>query len=274
MKAKDWQKATQLVSERQSQAATTDTSELSSFSLSELPVDQSRPPTVIHDPYVPLSTSTPVHVPSDNQQTTEAAQDETSFQQVILNISQQSLYPSLVAMGTSINTAISPQMPLSRKVINDIEEHQRRVLNSYAEGMSRGMNTSPVQTSDEQEEEITTTTTGQKATITQVEIQEENLQPESLETEDTSVKQADPTQGQDPTSVQAQNMEENEVLDAEDTNDMQVQNGNTDSQVNGEQPDPDIPDDQTLRALQDYNYQTAIKEDEQDDTIQFGNPVT
>ena len=72
MKVKDWQRATQLVQERQSQAATTDTSELSSFSLSKLPVDQSRPPAMIHGPYVPLSTSTPVCVPSDNQQTTEA----------------------------------------------------------------------------------------------------------------------------------------------------------------------------------------------------------
>ena len=44
MKVKDWQKATQLVWERQNQAATADTSELSSFSLSELPVDQSGPP--------------------------------------------------------------------------------------------------------------------------------------------------------------------------------------------------------------------------------------
>ena len=72
MKVKDWQKATQLVRERQSQAATTDTSELSSFSLSELPVDQSSPPAMILGPYVPLSTSTPVHVQSDNQQTAEA----------------------------------------------------------------------------------------------------------------------------------------------------------------------------------------------------------
>ena len=55
------------------------TSKLSSFSLSELPVDQSRPPMVIHRPYVFLSTSTPVCVPSDNQQTTEAAQDESTF---------------------------------------------------------------------------------------------------------------------------------------------------------------------------------------------------
>ena len=69
-------------------------------------MDQSGPPTMIHGPYVPLSTSMPVHVPSDNQQTTEATQDESSFQQVIPNISQQSLYPSLAAMGTSINTAI------------------------------------------------------------------------------------------------------------------------------------------------------------------------
>ena len=94
MKAEDWQKAAQLVQERQYKAATTDVSELSSFSLSELPVDQSGPPTLIHRPYVPLSTSTPVHMPSDNNQYTEATQDESSFQQVIPNIPQQSQYPS------------------------------------------------------------------------------------------------------------------------------------------------------------------------------------
>ena len=56
-----------------------DTSKLSSFSLSELPVDQSGQITMIQGQYVPLSTSTPVHMPSNNQQTTEAAQDESSF---------------------------------------------------------------------------------------------------------------------------------------------------------------------------------------------------
>ena len=161
--------------ERHSQAATADTIELSSFLLSELPVDQCGPPTMIHRPYVPLSTSMPVCVPSDNQQTTEATQDESSFWQVIPNISQQSLYPSLVAMGTSINTAISPSIPLSRRVINDIEEHQRRVLESYVEGANRGTNTSPVQTLDEQEEEVTTTNTGQNARITPTEMQEDSL---------------------------------------------------------------------------------------------------
>ena len=68
------------------------------------------------------------------------------------------------------------------------------------------------------------------------------------------MKQADPTQGQDPTFVQAQNMVENEVPDAQDTSNMQVQVGNTDSQVNGEQQNPDIPEDQTSRASQDDNY--------------------
>ena len=136
------------------------------------------------------------------------------------------------------------------------------------------MNTSPVQTSDEQEEEITTTKTGQKARITPAEMQEETLQPESLEIEDTGMKQVDPTPGQDSESLQAQNREENEAPAAEDTSDTQVQDDDTDSQVNGEQPDPDILDDQTSRASQEDNYHTAINDDEQDDTIQFGNPVT
>ena len=157
-------------------------------------------------------------------------------------------------MGTSINTAILSPIPLSRRVINDIEEHQKRVLNSFVEGTNRGMNTSPVQTSDEQEEEVTTTKTGQKARITPAEMQEETLQLESLETEDTGMKQVDPTPGQDFESSQAQNMEENEVPDAKDTSNMQVQDDDTDSQVNGEQPDPDIPDGQTLRASKEDNY--------------------
>ena len=79
MKVKDWQQATQLVCKRQNQAATANTSELSSFSLSEFPVDQSGPPNLIHGPYVPLSTSTPVHMLSDTYQSTEDAHVESSF---------------------------------------------------------------------------------------------------------------------------------------------------------------------------------------------------
>ena len=86
MKAKDWQNAIQLVWERQNQAATADTSKLSSLSLSELLVIQSGPPTLIQEPSVPLSTSTPVHASPDNNQYTEATEEESSFWQVIPNI--------------------------------------------------------------------------------------------------------------------------------------------------------------------------------------------
>ena len=154
---------------------------------------------------------------------------------MIPNVSQQSLYPSLAAKGTSINTAISPPIPLSRRVINDVEEHQRRVLNSYAEGMNRGMNTSSIQSQEEeqeeQEEKITSTTKKQKATIIQAETQEETLQPGSLGNEDIGLNQADPTKGQDPTSIQAQEVEEKDVSVAEDMSDTQVQGGNTDLQA-------------------------------------------
>ena len=183
---------------------------------------------MIHRPYVPLSTGTPVHVPSDNQQTTEDAQDELSFSQVNPNIPQQSSYPSLAAMGTSLNTAILPSIPLSRRVINDMEEHQRRVLDNYAEDMNKGINTSPVQPSDEQQDETKTILKGQKPVVTQAGLQEETLQLESPETENIGMKQADPT------DVQAQDITENEVPDADDTSVQQAQVANTDSQVDEE----------------------------------------
>ena len=122
MKAKDWQSAAKLIRERQSQAATADSSELSSFPLSELSLDNSGLPTVLQGPYMLLSTSTPFHVPQDNQQMMDSAPDESPFQQVIPSILQQSLYPSLTALGTSVNTVVSPPIPFSRRVINDIEE--------------------------------------------------------------------------------------------------------------------------------------------------------
>ena len=79
MKVKDWQKAAQLVCDRQTKAATVDTSELSSFSLSELPVDSSGPPTLLQGPHVPLSMSTPIHVSQADQHCTDSAKEEPSF---------------------------------------------------------------------------------------------------------------------------------------------------------------------------------------------------
>ena len=56
--------------------------------------------------------------------------------------------------------------------------------------------------------------------------------------------------------MQAQNIGETEVPDIQDTSDTQIQDDGTDSQLNDEEHDLDIPIDK------------------QDDTIQFGNPIT
>ena len=177
-------------------------------------------------------------------------------------------------MGTSINTSISPSIPFSRRVINDIEEHQRRALNESMEGTNRGTNTSPIPALEEQEEEVTTPNTGLQARIIPAETQEETLQPESLETQATSIKQVHTIQDQDSKPLQAQNIGEIEVADTQDTSDTQIQDDGTASQLNNEEHDPDIPDDQTSKALQEDNFHTAIDDDKQDDTIQFGNPIT
>ena len=74
--------------------------------------------------------------------------------------------------------------------------------------------------------------------------------------------------------MQTQDIEENAELAEVNTSEQQAQVANTDSQVDEEQQEPEIPEDQTSRASQDDNYQTVIDDDEQDDTIQFSNPVT
>ena len=50
----------------------------------------------------------------------------------------------------------------------------------------------------------------------------------------------------DPTDVQAQDLAGNEVPVAEDTSEQQAQVSNTDSQVDEEQQDPDIPETRHL----------------------------
>ena len=123
-------------------------------------------PTVLQGPYMPLSTRTPVCVPQDNQQPTDSALDESPFQQVIPSIPQQSLYPSLAAMGTSLNIAVSPSIPFARKVINDIKKQQRKTLKDAVEGNIRSTNTSPIPNKEEKEEEVITPSFNPKAGIT------------------------------------------------------------------------------------------------------------
>ena len=153
--------------------ATADTSKLSSFPLSELSVDESRPLTVLQGPYAPLSTSTPICMPQGNQQTMDRSPDESPFQQVIPSILQQSLYPSLAALGTSVNMAVSPPIPFSRRVINDIEEQQRKAFEDTVEGTIRLTNTSSTSEVKEQEGEAIIPGVSPQAGTTQADTQQE-----------------------------------------------------------------------------------------------------
>ena len=193
-----------LIRERQHQVTTADSSELSSFPLSELSVDESRPPIVLQGPYMPLSTSTPICMPQGNHQSVDSAPDESSFQQVIPSILQQSLYPSLAALRTSVNMAVSPPIYFSRRVINDIEEQQRKTLEDIVEGIIRSTNTLLTSEVEEQEEEVTIPSVNPQAGITQADTQEETLQPESSEIEDTGIKKVNTQEEQNigPTEVQ------------------------------------------------------------------------
>ena len=272
MKAKDWQTAAKLIRERQSQAATADSSQLSGFPLSELPLDDSGPPTVLQGPYMHLSTSTPIRVSQDNQPPTDSAPDESPFQQVIPSILQQSLYPSLAAMGTSINTVVSPYLPFARKVINDIEEQQRKTLKNTVEGIIRSTNTSPIPEEEGKEEEVITPSSNLQVPITQGNTQEETLQLESTKIEDTGTKQLYASEDQNVGPTEAQNIEhanERAVLDSIDD---QIEDDDSTPENNDQ--DPAMQDEQMSKASQDDNYHTASDDDDLDDTIQFGNPVT
>ena len=52
------------------------------------------------------------------------------------------------------------------------------------------------------------------------------------------------------------------------------ENGQEDDILSKQDIDIAVQDDQTSRMSQDDNYHTAIGDDDLDDTVQFGNPVT
>ena len=186
-------------------------------------------------------------------------------------------------MGSSPNTALSPSIPLARRVINEIEEHQTTVLDSYTEGMDRETNTSPVLSFNEQQVETKNTLTGPQPVHTNADVQDDTLQPESPEKEDTGIKQVDPidVQNQDveekADSTEIDASEQQEPVITQDSQAEEVQQEPVQQELDQEEldeQDSEIPEDQISKTSQDDNYQAAIDEDEQNDTIQFGNLVT
>ena len=173
--------------------------------------------------YVPLSTNTPVCVPQGNQQTMDSVQDESPFQQVIPNIPQQSLYPSLAALRTSLNTSVPPPIPFFRRVINDTEEQERKALEDMVEGTVRWTNTSPTSDLEEQDEEVIGPKIKLQARMPQADTQEATLQQESLDTEDTSIKQVKTPGQQNAGPTLAQNTGDKDERTTQDIIGSQIQ---------------------------------------------------
>ena len=196
---------------------------------------------------MPLSTNTPIHVPQDNRQPTDSAPDESPFQQVIPSILQQSLYPSLVTMETSVNTVVSPSIPFARKVINDIEEQQRKTLKDTAEGNIRLTNTSPIPDEEGKEEEVITPSSNLQAGTTQADTQEETLQLESSKIEDTSIKQVHTPEDQNIGLNKAQNIEDINERALLDSTDSQMEDDSSTPENN----DHNYMSDDQDRAMQD-----------------------
>ena len=147
------------------------------------------------------------------------------------------------------------------------------------EGIIRLTNTSPTSEVEEQEDEVIIPSVNPQTGITQADTQDETLQLESSEIEDTDIKKVD--------TQEDQNAGPTEVQDTGDTDERAVpvsigsqieEDGTTpendsDDYISDDQ-DPKMQDDQMSKASLDDNYHTAIDDDDLDDTVQFGNPVT
>ena len=147
------------------------------------------------------------------------------------------------------------------------------------EGTIRLTNTSPTSEVEEQEEEVIIPGVNPQAGTTQADTQEETLQPESSILEDTSIKKVDTQEDQITGPTEVQNTGDTDERAAPDLIDSQTEEDGTTPENNGDDhisddQDPMMQDDQTSKASQDDNYHTAIGDDDLDDTVQFGNPVT
>ena len=152
--------------------------------------------------------------------------------------------------------AVSPPIPFSRRVINDIEEQQRKALEDTAEGTIRSTNTSPTSEVEEQEEEAIVPGVNPQARTTQADTQEETLQPESSEIEDTNIKKVNTQEDQNTGPAEVQNTVEADKRAVPDLNGSQIEeNGTTpdndgDDYISDNQDiDPAMQDDQVSKAL-------------------------
>ena len=115
----DWIKAAALITQQKQEAATADTDQLSSMPLSQLAIDDSGPPVVHYGMHMPAATSTPTHT----EVNTHSSQQEDSYQQIIPDIPQGSLYPTLASLSSEERTVPEEAQTLHNKVSKGLEKY-------------------------------------------------------------------------------------------------------------------------------------------------------
>ena len=145
MNLSDWIKAATLVAQQKQEAATTDTDQLSSMPLSQLAMDDSGPPVVHYETHMPTATSTQTHT----EVHTHSSQQEDSYQQIIPDIPQGSLYLTLSSLSSEAITSPEEAQTLHNKVSKGLEKYlqdakQCRALEvNYFDDNTTGQNEEP-----------------------------------------------------------------------------------------------------------------------------------
>ena len=95
MNALDWRKIATLDTQYNQEAAIAEMDQLSSMPLSQISIDDSRPPVMHYGAHMPLAVSTPESTVTHLQNSLQ----EDSYQEIIPGISQGLLYPTLSSLS-------------------------------------------------------------------------------------------------------------------------------------------------------------------------------
>ena len=132
MNASNWRKAADLIAQgtqanQQIQAAATaNSSQLESFSLSSLAANASDPPQMNYGTEQPLTTSTPRATSSSAQET----KSTDTYCQIIPGMSKH-LYPTLAADGSLSTAAVDDHGTLHRQITSELDKYLQEATEKH-----------------------------------------------------------------------------------------------------------------------------------------------
>ena len=132
MNASSWRKAVDLTAQRTQAnqqiqaAATADSSQLESFSLSSLAADDSGPPQVNYGTEQALTASTP----RASSTSTQEIQATDTYCQIIPDMSER-LYPTLVADGSLSTPAVDDCSTLHRQITSELDKYLQEAMEKH-----------------------------------------------------------------------------------------------------------------------------------------------